>query len=262
MRGKKNIKYKDEMYFMQRLVELHETEDLKSMFGEGECVDISTGEIFDIKDIKKIWLEKYSRLNEEARDVLDYNKHYKLNKMLNNSIRGTRTKELEDKYLHKMISIEELEELIMLKYSSKEIYLSYESYIMVNREIPNLSDADLGKFYKIMLNLTHKANTILNKIDVRSNPMKKQDIAKILNIEVKSTEQYLKRLKDNRVIKEIVINNKKYLMINPRYAFSGNSVSPYTYTAFRDEVEAFSNVPDEIKSLWDYEFNISVMCEE
>ena len=254
-KGRKTIEYKGNKYFIKRLVELHKADDLKHLFSDGECVDVTTGEVFDISKIDIVWKDKYSKLDEDSKEVLDYNKHRNLNQSLNSDINEIRKKELESKYSNVNITKEELIELIILKYNNYEIYLTYDNYVKLNKQIPDLSDADLGKFYKILNKLTHKANTLLNKNDTRSNPMKKNDIAELLNLEIKATERYLKKLKDKGVIKLVVIGDKSHYMVNPLYAFNGSFIGSYTYINFRDEIEKLIDIPDEVKSLWDYEFN-------
>jgi len=254
-KGRKTIQYNGNKYFIKRLVELHKADDLKHLFSSGECIDESTGEVFDISDINKVWMEKYSKLDENSKEVLDYNKHRLLNKSVNGDINEIRKKELESKYNNANITKDELVELIILKYNNYEIYLTYDNYVKLNKQIPDLSDADLGKFYKILNKLTHKANTLLNKNDTRSNPMNKNDISECLGLDIKPTERYLKKLKDKSIIKSVTIGSKSHYMINPLYAFNGSFIGSYTYINFRDEIEKLIDIPDEVKSLWDYEFN-------
>jgi len=81
--------------------------------------------------------------------------------------------------------------------------VSKENWVGVKLKynLPNLTDADLGKFYKLLLNTTINNNIIYTKLDIRSKPMNKYDIMKILNIEVKATERFTKRLKDLEILK-------------------------------------------------------------
>ena len=258
-KGKKTIEYKGNKYFIKRLVELHKTDDIKHLFSEGECIDLTSGEVFDISNIESVWKDKHEKLDENSREVLDYSKQRNLNNSLNDDINSIRVKELENKYLNHSISHSELVELIILKYNNHEIYLNYDNYIKLNKQIPDLSDSDLGKFYKILNKLTHKSNTLLSKNDIRSNPLNKEEIAELLGLGIKPTERYLKKLKDKGIIKLTIINNKQHYMINPLYAFNGSFIGSYTYINFRDDIEKLINIPDEIKSLWDYEFNISTI---
>ena len=94
-KGKKTIEYKGNKYFIKRLVELHKTDDIKHLFSEGECIDLSTGEVFDISNIESIWKDKHEKLDENSREVLDYSKQRNLNNSLNDDINSVRVKELE-----------------------------------------------------------------------------------------------------------------------------------------------------------------------
>lgn len=59
----------------------------------------------------------------------------------------------KNKYLNHTIIHGELVELIILKYNNHEIYLNYDNYIKLNKQIPDLTDADLGKiFIKYLIN--------------------------------------------------------------------------------------------------------------
>lgn len=179
---------------------------------------------------------------------------------INTSEQEIRKIDLGNKFTNKSITIEELKELVQLKYGKEyNIYLNYENYIKINKQIPLLSDADLGKFYKILTKLTHNANTLLSKSDIRSNPLSKQDLCNLLNVEIKAVEQYLKRLKTAGVIKHVEIGEKRYYMINPLYAYNGSIIGSYTYLNFRDEVEKIADIPEELKKLWDYEFTNSTI---
>ena len=259
IKGKKTIEYNGNKYFIKRLVELTKTDDLKHMFKDGECTDLTTGEVFNISEIENIWKEKYSKLNDDSMNLLDYNKNRKFNKELNKDLNDIKLKELEGKYVNGEIDKDELMELIYLKYDNHKMYLNYDNYIKINKKIPNLNDSDLGKFYKILNKLTHKSNTLLNMDDIRSNPLSKIEISNLLGIGIKPTERYLKKLKDKGIIKHIIIDNKNHYMINPIYAFNGNVIGSYTYINFREEIEELMCIPPEIKKLWDYEFNISVI---
>lgn len=94
---------------------------------------------------------------------------------------------------------------------------------------------------------------------ILSNPLNKDEIAELLGLGIKPTEKIFKEIKDKGIIKLTIINNKQHYMINPLYAFNGSFIGSYTYINFRDDIEKLINIPDEIKSLWDYEFNISTI---
>ena len=254
LQGRKTIEYNGRKYFINKLRSLTKDIDTAHLFTEGLCTDLSTGEEFDIKDIDNVVYCKNNTLIENS-DIVGYSGKNDIVGKINITENEIRKMDLENKFNNKIITIEELKELIHLKYGKDyNIYLNYENYIKINKQIPKLSDADLGKFYKILTKLTHKANTLLTKSDVRSNPLTKQDLCELLEIEIKAVEQYLKRLKVAKVIKHVEVGEKKHYMINPMYAYNGNIIGSYTYINFREEVENLSDIPEELKKLWDYEF--------
>ena len=253
--GKKTILYKGKEYYIKKLIKLTLDSDTKDFFTDGEFSDIKTGEIKSIKLIEEHLKEKYKDLLDEA-DVLGYNKKSRL-KRENVDIDLNKIKELdlEDRYKNGTLTIDELKELILLKYGNGfKAYINYENFIKINQKVPDLTDSELGKFYRILTKLTYKANTLLVKSDVRSNPLTKKEISEVLNIDIKATERYLKKLKDNNIIKYTAIGEKKYFMVNPIYAFNGAIISSYTYINFKEEIENLSNIPEELKTLWEYEF--------
>lgn len=256
--GRKNILYKDKKYHINDLVSYRKNIDLKHIFEDGEFIFIPTGEIVEISKIEDFNFKLKQDAVEAIREATNYSDATKVkNKIIDESYKKQKIDELESKLNDddNIISIEELKELIELKYGKTyNVYINYENYIKINHKIPDLSDAELGKFYKILSKLTHKANTLLTKKDVRSNPITKNEISKLLNIDTKPTERYLKRLKDKGIIKQVTIVDKKHYMINPIYAFNGNSIGSYTYIYFKDEIDEVSDIPKELKLLWEYEF--------
>lgn len=80
-----------------------------------------------------------------------------------------------------------------------------------------LSDADLGKLYKLISMVDTNNGVILSKKDPRSNPMNKKDMAVFLDIGVKTTERYIKRLVDLEILKLVKYRNKKSFLISCDY---------------------------------------------
>ena len=69
--GKKLIRFDGKDYFITKLVHITKDNDINHNYKEGECVDLSTGEVFDIKDIDRVFEEKYKEFNESA-DIVGY----------------------------------------------------------------------------------------------------------------------------------------------------------------------------------------------
>lgn len=256
--GKKTIRYKDKDYFIKKLVAITKDSDLNHNYKDGDCIDLISGETFDIKDLDKVYIEKYKSFVQEA-DITGYNKKSQIKRStVDVDFNFIKLIELEDKFKQNQLTVSELKELINIKYGDRyNVFLNYENFIKINQKIPDLSDADLGKFYKILTRLTYKANTLLIKTDVRSNPLTKKELCELLGLELKAVEQYLKRLKDKNILKYTVVGDKKHWMVNPLYAFNGNVVGSYTYINFKEEVECFAEIPEELKMLWEYEYTNS-----
>lgn len=253
-KGKKTIKYNDKLYFIYDLMSYKKNIDLSHLFSSGEILDTQTGEMYDINDIDKLYNEKYSELLSHA-DVLGYDKKNKLKQdSLDKDMKKLKITELESKCKCGTIDLDNLKELISLKYGNTEYNISYESFIKLNNKIPNLSDSELGKFYKILSRLSHNANTLLSKKDIRSKPLDKFDISELLGIDIKPIERYLKILKDKNIIKKCTMGDNSYYMINPVYAFNGVNIGSYTYMNFKDDIDEVSKIPEEVKLLWEYEF--------
>jgi len=253
--GKKSIVYNGKKYFIKDLIRFKRDVNLSHFFEDGNIQDLDTGKTYMISHIEDLYKSKYKEFLDKG-DILGYNKKTQVKKStLDNDLNSLKQSELESKFNDGEMSIEDLKELIILKYGEKyKVCISYENYIKINHKIPDLTDAELGKFYKILSKLSHKANTLLTKKDIRSNPVTKNDLCELLNIDIKPTERYLKKLKDKGIIKQVNIGVKTHLMINPIYAFNGNIIGSYTYTYFKDDLDEVADIPDELKLLWEYEF--------
>jgi len=254
--GIKNIEYNGKKYFSKDIVGYRKNIDLKETFDKGEFTFIETKEKFKISEIETL----QSKLDIDSIEALKHSSTYSdrskiKKKIIDDHHNNLRIEELESELKNDIITIDSLKELIGLKYKDKyKAYINYESYIKINHKIPELSDGDLGKFYKILSKLSHKANTLLTKKDIRSNPVTKEEIGNLLKLDIKPTERYLKRLRDKGIIKQVTMIDKVHLMVNPIYAFNGNTIGSYTYIYFKEDLNEVSDIPEELKLLWEYEY--------
>ena len=86
----------------------------------------------------------------------------------------------------------------------------YNSNTYLNKVIPDLSDGDLGKLFKLYSFIS--SNNVLIKDGII---MTKKDISNVLKIKIKATERFIKRLKD----KEILCTSTEEYKINPKYCY-------------------------------------------
>lgn len=97
----------------------------------------------------------------------------------------------------------------------------YKDYISISYQIPsNITDADLGKFLKLLTKTNNKLNILFSKKSVNSNPLTKMDISKILEISIKPTERFLKRLIDLQILFKVIYKNKEAYAVNEEYIYS------------------------------------------
>jgi len=254
--GIKNIKYNGRKYFSKDIVNYRKNIDLKDGFSEGEFVFIETNEHINIDKIEEFQNSLDDKTMEALKNSSTYNERHKIKSTLIDKNRNNlRITELESELREEIITIDSLKELINLKYNGEyKSYINYENFIKINHTIPDLSDGDLGKFYKILTKLSYKANTLLTKKDIRSNPVNKEDISTLLKIGIKPTERYLTRLREKNILRQVILTDKTHLMVNPIYAFNGNTIGSYTYIYFKDDINKVSNIPSELKLLWEYEY--------
>ena len=50
------------------------------------------------------------------------------------------------------------------------------------------------------------------------------------------------------------LNNTNYIMVNPLYAVNSNVITDLMYINFKDDIEKLIEIPEEIKRLWEYQF--------
>lgn len=120
--GKRTIVYKGKEYFIKKLLKLHLDSDTKEHFSDGEFYDTVTGETHNINKLSQHLEEKYKDLMKEA-DVLGYMKKSKLKKdNVDFDLNKIKELDLEDRYKNGTLTIDELKELIILKYGADKVY--------------------------------------------------------------------------------------------------------------------------------------------
>jgi len=256
--GLKELKFKEDVYNLKELWNLHNSG--KNLFSEGVVEDIQTGEEFDIVKLEEYKArfagETYVALKELADPT-------SLKRKLKAESDRRRKKELERLFEDNSISPDELRQLIALKYDKSEINncMSYEHFAFLNLaiETPDLTDNELGKFYKMLTKMTKKANSLLRTKNTKSNPVGVSELIDLLGVNERNVYKFLNRLKKENIVRDFKIGNKKYLCINPKYAINGTMTST-TYYIYKDDMEdLFPNIPKEVVKLWEFEFIASTI---
>jgi predicted transcriptional regulator len=246
--------FKDEEYTFKELWKFYSTK--RKYYLEGEVLDVSSGEVIDISNLHT-FRERFLQESLEDLNELDID-NWSVKKRLKYEKDKFRLSDLERLYNNNTITPEELKELIMLKYKTKDIKdtMCYEHYAFLNlkTESPPLSDAEIGKFYKMLLQMSQKANSLLTTKDVRSQPVSVDDLSILFNSSKSNIYKFLKKLKKLNIVKTFSMNEKEYMSINPKYAINGK-ITSHTYFLFKEDMkELFPNIPEEIIKLWEFEF--------
>lgn len=217
--------FKDTEYTYGELLELYLKN--KKHYQEGEIIDLETGEIYNIKNIKENLSKPYINEIMNKKDV-----NYKL-KTLNNSI-------LEEKYKNKTITKDEMYKyLIALNQHTLTPNYNYDKgYIIVNlNKIPlNITDAEYGKFHKM---LSYLSTNHLNRISHKNqHPVSKLDLCNFLAYKkIEYFNKYLRKLKKYRLVEEQNYGETKYLIINPAYAKRSMELDRTIYLMFKEDLD-------------------------
>lgn len=265
----KIFEFKNENYILEDLIKYRD--EKIPLYKSGEVLNIDSGEILDISEIDTWSHDAY----KEIKDIADsYGKKFKgtVRKEVNNLENEKRIRLLQTRFDDNNIKEEELKDLIKLKYGSSyekalNTLFSYEDFIVLNKKVPPLKDSELGKFYKILMLMSSKANSLLTKsYDKRSNPINYNDIMLELQIDIRTLKRFIKTLKDNKIIDEIILKGKLHLIINPIYAYSGSIINFLTFNMFEEDIMnnlvEQDKVPIEIITLLKYQYSLNSILVE
>lgn len=85
--------------------------------------------------------------------------------------------------------------------------------INITRDDFEITDGDLGKLIRIFQKCIIKTNLLYSKLNTKSSPADKNDLSLILNIDIKATERFIKRMID----KGIFFKNNKFIFVSDKY---------------------------------------------
>lgn len=250
----KQLEFKNDVYNFNELWRFKNSN--KNLFQSGDVIDLETGEIFDISKLYEYRSRYMEDILEELKDIDD--KTLSIKQKLTRQIKLDKIKRLELLFENNTISYEQLKHLIKLKYNSRDLSLAMRynrfAYLNLDNSNNNLSDGDIGKLYKIVKNMSHKANTLLKTENIQSNPLNVDDLSKIFNTTNSNTYKFLKRIKKENIVKTFKIDSKEYISFNPKYIING-VLNPLSYLLFKEDINStFPNIPKEVLKLWEYEF--------
>lgn len=149
-------------------------------------------------------------------------------------------KHLNNKFDKNEINKDELKELMRIMNKNPSMCLNYESFFKVNmckNKPEGISDSDYGKFFRLLRYLSFR-----NKITHKANgkPIKKQDLCLELGFtNIRSFNNYLRKLNNNKMVAESSSGNVKFLFINPAYAQRNMIVNSTIFSLFKDDLVGY-----------------------
>lgn len=227
----------------------------KNLFSKGDVYDPNNNCHFDISKLSE-YRSKYA--GEIYNKLKEFGEEDSLSKKMKKESKMNEIKRLENLFKSNEISPDELKALIKLKYTKEDIRgcMSYSHFIFLNTdiEVPDLSDGDLGKYHKILMKMSKKANSLLRHRKTSSNPLGISEIGELLEVSEGIVYKFISRLRSKDVVREFSVNGKKGYTINPKYAING-VLGAHSYFLFREDMrDLFPDIPEEIIALWEYEY--------
>lgn len=117
-----------------------------------------------------------------------------------------------------------------MKYNSDYIKLFFD------KGLPDeCTLVDCGKFYKIIKYIVGE-NQLLGYRSDRLRPLTVEKMSEMFDCTDRQTRKFLKKMKDSRIIKEVLINDTKWYAVNPLYALKSKYVSLTTFIIFQEEL--------------------------
>lgn len=124
-------------------------------------------------------------------------------------------------------------------YSKKGYIYQYNSdYIKLffNRPLPKeFTLLDKGKFYELTFYLVRE-NQLLGYRTNKIRPLTIEKMSQIFESSDRQTRRFIKKMKEYKIMKEVVINDTKWYAINPMYALKSKYLSLTTFIIFQDEL--------------------------
>ena len=244
--AKKIFEFKGENYSVYDLITFYTDKRLKD-FKEGEVTNLTTGECFNIKDIKK----QLHLLNKDVIDAAEHLSYYeksKLRNMLSDDENDKRLYELNIKLDNEELNFEEIKELLFLEGDDFNEYgvdvsLIGSNYIKLNQKSlfpKEIKDTTLGKFLKLLM-LTTYENNIKRTNRSNSNNITKKELKEYLKISNDKTFStiFQEMEKYNLLFRKQKPGRGFVIFINPIYANRSDkfSLDKTQYMLFKDKLE-------------------------
>jgi hypothetical protein len=246
----KIIKYKEENYDFPTFLLMLKDKNFKSLINTDEYVNLTdTGESIQITNLTEEWNSRNFAVRDATKHLSQAQRN-KITKAINEDNLQINKAELWQKFNDDVITVEELEQLMLLENKNLNIHYVKGFYVNKTKDKPEiLSDDYYGKFFRL-LHLMNYGNTLRHD---NARPIKKKDIYTFLGMKTeRAFEIFIKALMKFNMIAKIKkeINNKpiNYLIINPAYATMNILIDNTIFELFKEDIKELLS-PLEIKYL-------------
>lgn len=124
-------------------------------------------------------------------------------------------------------------------FSSKGyVYRCNSNYIKLffDRGLPeHYSLAECGKFYRLIKYIVGE-NQLLGYRKDKIYPLTVEMMTTMFECSDRHIRRFMKKMKDDKIIKEVSINDTKWYAVNPMYALKSKYLSITTFIIFQDEL--------------------------
>ena len=237
----KTFEFKDNKYELTSLIKHHYDESLVD-FKRGEVKDLSTGELFPIGEMFKIYKDNINNLLQNGRNFSSSSEMSKVKKIYENQIKGIKVAEFQSKLKNDEITLEEIEEWVeLMNYKDRSDFgvAKYTSYITINHAKPKpegLNRNDYSRFFELIYIMNYR-----NQVSYSNGkPIKRDNLAELLEFSsLSGLDKFINKLKKFNMLIRTEPNNKNvsFLMINPAYAMRQIEIDLTTYNYFKDDLD-------------------------
>jgi len=161
--------------------------------------------------------------------------------------------ELQSKFEKRIITLEELEELMVFRYGSTKIKMLYGSFYKMNMKKlkpKEITHNIYGKFIDMLTFLSYKNSLAYSN----GRTIKVPDLIKYLEFKnIRAFNSFIKKLTVNEMVAESKVGGINFLFINPAYAQRNMAVNSTIFRLFKKDL---------IEYLDEYQIRYLAMCED
>jgi hypothetical protein len=109
----------------------------------------------------------------------------------------------------------------------------------VSSNVPSeLTDAELGKLFRLSQSMLINSNLlIVRTTNGKVKPITTEDLEKLLSFSRSTLFRFLRKCRDLKVLKSVIVEEETHYYLSPVYFFRGKWLSPNLYWLFQEELD-------------------------